>query len=164
MDEVRHLIADDPDLSRNLALVRSITGFGEVSATILLAELPTLASHPLRGRNLGQLRPTSPILRPKHSLPSSVCPLVSIALAHLCTGQARSAALGRAACVARFVCAPSAPNGTTSRSPPFGRMSAAGKPPKVILIAVARKLLVYAHAVIRTQKAFDSSPNARSPA
>ena len=43
MDEVRHLIATDPDLSRNLALVRSITGFGEVSATILLAELPNIA-------------------------------------------------------------------------------------------------------------------------
>jgi len=40
------------------------------------------------------------------------------------------------------------------------RMTAAGKPPKVILVAVARKLLVYAHAVIRTQKAFESSPNA----
>ena len=39
-------------------------------------------------------------------------------------------------------------------------MTAAGKPPKVILIAVARKLLVYAHAVIRAQKAFDPSPDA----
>jgi len=39
-------------------------------------------------------------------------------------------------------------------------MTAAGKPPKVILVAVARKLLVYAHAVIRTQKAFESSPDA----
>lgn len=43
------------------------------------------------------------------------------------------------------------------------RMSAAGKPPKVILVAVARKLLVYAHAAIRTQKAFDSFPDAPSP-
>jgi len=43
------------------------------------------------------------------------------------------------------------------------RMTAAGKPPKVILIAVARKLLVYAHAVIRTQKAFKSSPDALLP-
>lgn len=106
MDEVRHLIATDLDLSRNFALVRSITGFGEVSAIILLAELPTLAFHPPCGRNLGQLRPTSPTSRPKHSPPSSACPLVSIALAHLCAGRARSAALGRAACVARFICAP----------------------------------------------------------
>ena len=34
------------------------------------------------------------------------------------------------------------------------RMKAAGKPPKVILIAIARRLLVYAHAVIRTQTPF----------
>jgi len=40
MDAVRDVIASDPVLSNNLALVRSITGFGEVSATILLVELP----------------------------------------------------------------------------------------------------------------------------
>ena len=40
------------------------------------------------------------------------------------------------------------------------RLKAAGKPPKVILVAVARKLLVYAHAVIRTQKPFDPFPDA----
>jgi hypothetical protein len=32
------------------------------------------------------------------------------------------------------------------------RLTAAGKPNKVILVAVARKLLVHAHAVIRTQQ------------
>ena len=32
------------------------------------------------------------------------------------------------------------------------RMLAVGKPPKVILLAIARKLLVFAHAIIRTQK------------
>ena len=44
------------------------------------------------------------------------------------------------------------------------RMTDAGKPPKVILVAVARKLLVYAHAVVRTQKPFQSLPDAPSPA
>ena len=34
------------------------------------------------------------------------------------------------------------------------RMVAAGKPPKVILLAIARKLLVIAHAIVRTQKPF----------
>jgi transposase len=38
------------------------------------------------------------------------------------------------------------------------RMAAAGKPPKVILVAVARKLLVYAHAVVRTQMPFYPRP------
>jgi transposase len=40
------------------------------------------------------------------------------------------------------------------------RLLAAGKPPKVILVAVARKLLVYAHAVIRTETPFDPTSNA----
>ena len=44
------------------------------------------------------------------------------------------------------------------------RLKHAGKPPKVILVAVARKLLVYAHAVVRTQKPFTSSPDAPKPA
>ena len=44
------------------------------------------------------------------------------------------------------------------------RMTAAGKPPKAILMAVARKLLAYAHAVIRTQETFEPSPDARFPA
>ncbi len=42
------------------------------------------------------------------------------------------------------------------------RMTAAGKPPKVILVAVARKLLVYAHAVVRPQKPFQPFPDALS--
>ena len=45
-----------------------------------------------------------------------------------------------------------------------GLMTAAGKPPKVILVAVARKLLVYAPAVVRAQKPFDPFPDAVSPA
>jgi transposase len=32
------------------------------------------------------------------------------------------------------------------------RLEAAGKPPKVALIAVARRLLVIAHAILRDQK------------
>lgn len=43
-------------------------------------------------------------------------------------------------------------------------MTAAGKPPKVILVAVASKLPVSADAVIRTQKPFSSSSHARSNA
>jgi len=37
------LIAADPALARNLALLRSIAGFGEISATVPLAELPNIA-------------------------------------------------------------------------------------------------------------------------
>lgn len=41
--EVRMPIADDPVLTRNFTLLRSITGFGEISAAILLAEPPNIA-------------------------------------------------------------------------------------------------------------------------
>jgi len=44
------------------------------------------------------------------------------------------------------------------------RMATVSKPPKVILVAVSRKLLVWAHGVIRTQKTFRSSPDAGLPA
>ena len=40
------------------------------------------------------------------------------------------------------------------RSPALTGFVAAGKPPKVILLAIARKLLVFAHAIVRTQKPF----------
>jgi len=121
MDEARHLIAADPVLSKNLALVRSITGFGEVSATILLAELPTIAEftpkalaafvglsppavfHRLCRRNLDDLRPVSTAPAPPY------------------VGQGKSAASARNACAARSTCALSVPNGRTNRSPPLSR-------------------------------------------
>ncbi len=40
------------------------------------------------------------------------------------------------------------------------RLKHAGKPPKVIFVAVVRKPLVYAHAVVRAQTPLDSFPNA----
>ena len=40
--EVRELVAADLTLARNFALLRSITGVGETSATMLLAELPNV--------------------------------------------------------------------------------------------------------------------------
>ena len=41
--EVRRLVAAEAALRKNLDLVRSITGFAEISAAILLAELPNIA-------------------------------------------------------------------------------------------------------------------------
>ena len=55
-----------------------------------------------------------------------------------------------------YMCALSAKRHNKALADFVQRMTAAGKPPKVTLIAVARKLLVYAHAVIRTQKPFEA--------
>ncbi len=152
MSEVRHLIASDPALSRNLALVRSITGFGEVSATILLAELPNV--EPRGSPDIADFTPKALAafvgLSPsEHSSGTSVRRPGKVS--RIGTERLRSTL---------YMCALSAKRSNKPLAAFVARMTAAGKPPKVILVAVARKLLVYAHAVVRTQKAFESSPDA----
>ncbi len=141
-------IAADPALSRNLALVRSIIGFGEVSATILLAELPNIAD--FTPKALAAFVGLSPS---EHSSGTSVRRPGKVS--RVGTERLRSTL---------YMCALSAKRSNKPLAAFVARITTAGKSPKVILIAVARKLLVYAHAVIRTQKAFDSSPDALLPA
>lgn len=62
------------------------------------------------------------------------------------------------------VCALSAKRTNNALAAFVQRLTATGKPPKVILVAVARELLVYAHAVIRTQKPFTPFPDAPAQA
>jgi transposase len=62
-----------------------------------------------------------------------------------------------------FMCALSAKRTNKALAGFVQRMVAAGKPTTVVLVAVARKLLVYAHAVVRTQQPFQPSPAAASP-
>ena len=50
--EVRRLVAAEAALRKNLDLVRSITGFAEISAAILLAELPNIAELTPKARRL----------------------------------------------------------------------------------------------------------------
>ena len=56
---------------------------------------------------------------------------------------------------ALYMCALSSKRRNPALAGFVARLTAAGKPPKVILLAVARKLLVFAHAIIRTQKSFE---------
>jgi len=146
MGEVRRLVASDPALSRNLALVRSITGFGEVSAVILLAELPNIGE--FTPKALAAFAGLSPS---EHSSGTSVRRPGKISR----IGNQRLRGI-------LYMCALSAKRNNKALADFVRRMAEAGKPPKVILVAVARKLLVYAHAVIRTQKPFQPFPGAPS--
>ena len=147
MGEVRRLVASDPVLSRNLALVRSITGFGEVSAVVLLAELPNIAE--FSPKALAAFAGLSPS---EHSSGSSVRRPGKISR----IGNQRLRGI-------LYMCALSAKRTNKAMADFVRRMAEAGKAPKVILVAVARKLLVYAHAVVRTQKPFQPFPDAPSP-
>ena len=141
MTGIRHLIATDPMLTRNLTLLRSITGFGETSATILLAELPNIAE--FTPKALAAFTGLSP---QEHSSGTSVQRPGRISR----MGAERLRSM-------LYMCALSARRHNKALADFVGRMTSAGKAPKVILIAVARKLLVFAHAVVRTQKSFDPS-------
>ena len=133
-------------LSCNLALLRSITGFGEVSATVLLAELPNIAE--FTPKALAAFTGLSP---QEHTSGSSVHKPGRISR----IGNERLRSM-------LYMCALSARRHNKALADFVQRMTNAGKPPKVILIAVARKTLVYAHAVIRTQKPFQPFPDALS--
>lgn len=146
--EVRRLVAADPALAKNLALVCSITGFGEISAAILLAEIPNIAE--FTPKALAAFAGLSPS---EHSSGSSRRGTGGIS-------RIGSERLRRTL----FMCALSAKRTNKMLTGFVRRMTAAGKPPKVVLVAVARKLLVFAHAVVRTQKPFTPSPHAASPA
>ena len=146
--EARRLIAADPVLSKNFALVRGITGFGEISAAILLAELPNIAE--FTPKALAAFAGLSPR---EHSSGASVRRPGKIS-------RVGSRRLRRTL----YMCALSAKRANEALAGFVRRMTAAGKSPKVILVAVARKLLVYAHAVVRTQKPFTPSPDALEPA
>ena len=139
MKGARRLIAADPVLMRNLTLLRGITGFGEISATVLLAELPNIAE--FTPKALAAFTGLSP---QEYSSGSSVQRPGRISR----MGSERLRSI-------LYMCALSAKRNNKALAGFAGRMHGAGKAPKVILIAVARKLLVFAHAVIRTQKPFD---------
>ncbi|WP_319796455.1 transposase [Acidisoma cellulosilyticum] len=139
MAEMRYLIIEDRTLSINLSLLRSITGFGEISAIVLLTELPNIAEFtPMALAAFSGLSPG------EHSSGSSVRRPGK--LTRIGSERLRSAL---------YMCALSARRTNKSFAEFVHRLTAASKPPKVILIAVARKLLMLARAVIKTQQPFD---------
>ena len=141
MAHTRYVIASDAFLTRNLELLGGITGFGNISATILLAELPSIAD--LTPKALGAFTDFS---LQEHSSGTSV---------------PRSGRISRTGCErlrrVRYMCALGAKRNNRALAGFVERMRRAGQPRRVILIAVAREPLVSAHAVILSQKPSDPS-------
>lgn len=138
MERVRALVAEEPTLARDFALVRSVPGLGEVTATVILTELPNIAE--FTPKALAAFAGLSP---QEHSSGTSVRKPGRISRAG--SERLRSAL---------YMCSLSARRRNSFLTDFVRRMQAAGKPPKVILVALARKLLVYAGAVVRTGRPF----------
>ena len=146
MSAVQALVTADPALSRNHELLLSIPGIGAVTAPVLLAELPNV--EPRGSPDIGEFTPKglaafAGLSPQEHSSGSTMRRPGRIS-------RMGSERLRRAL----YMCALSSKRRNPALAEFVARLTAAGKPPKVILLAVARKLLVFAHAIVRTQKPF----------
>ncbi len=134
------MIARHSALQNNFDLLCSIPSIGEVTAALVLAELPNIAEFTPKGlaafAGLSPQEHSSGTRRHTGSISRIGNPALRSTL-YLCALSARR---------------------HNPRLAVFGlRLTQAGKPHKVVLTALARKLLVMAHAVIRTQKPFETA-------
>jgi transposase len=135
--EIRQLLKKHDAMKKDFDLLLSIPGIGEVTAAILLAELPNITE--FKPKALAAFAGISPQERSSGTQ----------------KGASRICRTGNPALrTALFMAALSAKQHNPIMVQFANRLRAAGKPKKVILIAIARKLLVLAHAVLRTKKPF----------
>jgi transposase len=139
---VAQLIRDDEHLRKSHALLTSIPGLAEQSAAVLLAEIPDFRAF---GHNK-QIVAFVGLNPMDHQSGSSV------------RGKTRVSKVGNARLRAiLYMCSLSARHHNPILKDFANRLKEAGKPPKVVLVAVARKLLVIAYGVMKTGQPFKTA-------
>lgn len=133
---IRDCIAASRELARAEALLRSVPGIGPVAAASLLACAPELGQR--SAKSMAALAGLAPLN-------------ADSGLRH---GRRRIRAGRKRIRDALYMAALAAVRCSTRFGDFHRRLRAAGKPPKLALIAVARKLLVTANAMLRDQVAF----------
>jgi transposase len=138
--EIRTRIAAQPDLCRNAEILTSIPGIGRITAHGLIGGLEELGR--LTGKQVAML--------------AGLAPIANESGQH--KGQ-RSIRGGRAAPRhALYMAALSASRGKSHLAAFATRLRAAGKPTKVILVAVMRKLVVLANTLIAQNRMWTPNP------
>lgn len=130
------LIAAAPALEAAHRLLRSIPGIGPVAAAALLALVPELGARP--GKAIAALAGLAPINRDSGQW----------------RGQRTIGGGRKRIRDALYMAAVSASRSKSRFAAAYQHLRQAGKPPKLAFIALARKLLVTANAVLRDQRAF----------
>jgi len=136
--EIRALLATEAQLETDFALLRTVPSIGDVVATLILAEIPNIRD--FTPKALAAFAGLSPA---EHS---SGARQKNIGISRI--GNARLRA-------GLYMAALSALRHNARLQDFVARLKEAKKPKKVILVAVARKLLVMAQAVLKTQTAFN---------
>jgi transposase len=133
---IARLIDGDADLARAGRLLRSVPGIGPVAATTLIALLPELGSRS----------------------PKSIAALAGLAPLNADSGLFRGKRPVRGGRKrvrdALYMAAVSAARSSSRFAAFYKALRQAGKPPKLALIALARKLLISLNAIIRDQRPF----------
>ena len=134
--QIETLIEDDRDLTKQTALMRSVPGVGPVTATTLLALMPELGTRSRR----------------------TIAALAGLAPINADSGQYRGTRRirggRRRVRKALYMAAVSAVRTKSRFKTTYRAMIEAGKPAKIALIAIARKILVTLNAMLREQRSF----------
>lgn len=133
-------IAAHAHLARTDALLCSVPGVGPATAARLLADLPELGT----------------LSRQKIAALAGVAPFANDSGGH--QGRRRMRAGRRSVRCALYMAALVAARHNPVFSPAYRRLVAAGKPPKVALGALMRKLLVTLNAILRTGQPWRAQP------
>lgn len=137
---VRHLLKSDPQLSQRLAILLSIPGVGPITAAGLLSEMPELGS--IDAKSAASLAGLAPRTRQ--------------------SGQWRGRAYvhGGRQRVRRmmYMAALTAIRVNPDLRRKYRQLLAAGKPPKVALTAVMRKMIVLANALLADNRSWTAKP------
>lgn len=129
--EIDAILADEPELAAKAAIITSVPGLGDKTARVLLAECPEIGS--LSARSIAALCGLAPYQRDsgKRRLPAHV--------------QAGRSALKRTGYLAAFA----AVRHNAWAKALYADLRGRGKPAKVALIAIARRLVTILNAMIR---------------
>lgn len=139
-DEIERCVGEDPDLCRKVEILTSIPGIGRITAWALMAGMDELGT--CSGKQAAMLAGLAPIANDSGAR----------------TGR-RSIRAGRPAPRrALYMAALSARRFNPALSRFAKTLEAAGKPPKVILVAVMRKLVVLANCLLTHDRLWTSNP------
>lgn len=127
---IGELVASDPSLSRRQAILTSIPGVGEVTARGLLSEMPELGA--LDAKSAASLAGLAPRTRQSGQWRGR---------AWVHGGRRRVRCMMYMAALAAMRCNPDLRR-------KYRQLTAAGKPPKVAITAIMRKLIVLANALL----------------
>jgi len=128
------LVRQSTDLRKAKGLLQTITGIGDKTALISLAAVPELGL--VSNKAAAALVGVAPFVRKSGTM---------IAPARIHGGRAPVRNVF-------YMAAVTASRHNPVLAPFYDRLIAAGKPPKVALVAVMRRLVVYANAVLRSQQ------------